>query len=217
MITSRHNGNTFKEELKKALEKELPGLEAQLRMVPGIRRQEIEKRKWDENAKKAAVLICFYPGSNSDIELAFIRRNEYDGVHSGQISFPGGRYEESDQDLIETALREAEEEVRILAEQVEILGEISPVYIPPSNFFVKPVVGWTDHKPSFVPDPSEVQEVLSFTVGEITDPANFHVRTIEHREYNLIDVPCFYVRGHIIWGATAMMLSEMIAVLDRIK
>lgn len=205
----------YVEGIRKALKGNLPGLDSQMKMVPGIRQREIERLDWREDAKKAAVLICFYP-DHDEISLALIRRNEYDGVHSGQISFPGGRYEESDPDLIYTALREAEEEVNIPASKVDVLGEITPVYIPPSNFIVKAVVGWIPEKPRFIPDPSEVSGILSLGVNEFLDPANFTNKDIPHREYNMINVPCFQIRNNIIWGATAMMLSEMVDVLRSI-
>ena len=201
--------SSFPLRLKAALAGELPGVASQMKMVPAIRKKEMEKRNWDDNAKKAAVLICFYPVGDGEIHLALIRRNEYDGVHSGQISFPGGRYEEDDRDLIHTALREAEEETNILIDSVEVLGEITPVYIPPSNFIVNPVVGWTSIKPEFIAEKAEVQEILSISMSELLNPANHQIKDIIHREYNIIDVPCFYIQGHIIWGATAMMLGEI--------
>ncbi len=204
------------EGLRKALQGKLPGVDSQMKMVPAIRQREIERLAWREDAKKAAVLICFYPG-NDGISLALIRRNEYDGVHSGQISFPGGRYEESDPDLVFTALREAEEEINIPASKVDVLGEITPVYIPPSNFMVKPVVGWIPEKPDFIPEPSEVSEIVCIKLSEILDHANFMNKDIPHREYKMINVPCFYIRENIIWGATAMIMSEMVDVLRSVN
>ena len=195
--------------LKAALAGKLPRVASQMKMVQDIRRKEMEKGNRDDNAKKAAVLICFYPSGRGEIHLALIRRNEYDGVHSGQISFPGGRYEDKDRDLIHTALREAEEETNILIDSVEVLGEITPVYIPPSNFIVNPVVGWTSRKPDFIAEKAEVQEILSISISELLNPANHKIKDIIHREYNITDVPCFYIQGHIIWGATAMMLNEI--------
>jgi 8-oxo-dGTP pyrophosphatase MutT (NUDIX family) len=206
---------SFKDKLVQALTDPLPGVVSQMKMVPAIRQKEMEKRSWDNSARKAAVLICFYPDGEEDIHLALIRRNDYDGVHSGQISFPGGKYEEDDRDLTHTALREAEEETNILMKSVDVLGEITSVYIPPSNFIVSPVVGCTPKKPDFIAEKSEVQEILSISIKDLLDPANRQVKDIPHREYNIIDVPCFYIQGHIIWGATAMILSEMLDVIQR--
>ncbi len=211
MKSDRRN---FKEILRKRLEGELPGFSSQMKMVPAVRRKEIENRYGNGDARKAAVLICFYPEVHGGIRLVLIRRNEYDGVHSGQISFPGGRHENDDSDLFHTALREAEEETNIRIDDVEVLGEISPVYIPPSNFIVKPVIGWTSQRPDLIPDPSEVSEILTVSLDELMDPANRQIKDISHREFNIIDVPCFYIQGHIIWGATAMMLSEVVDILD---
>lgn len=203
----------FRDKISHTLEKELPGIESQMKMVPAHRQKEMEGLNWTLEPKKAAVLICFYPDEHGEIYLALIRRNEYDGVHSGQISFPGGRYEEEDRDLIHTALREAEEETNIRQDNVQILGEITPVYIPPSNFLVNAVVGWTDKKPDFIAEVAEVQEILSIPLSELLNPANRQTKDIKHREYSIIDVPCFFIQGHIIWGATAMMLSEVLDVI----
>ncbi len=203
----------FKENLKARLELPLPGQSSQMKMVPEARRREIEQRSDHSHARKAAVLICFFPDEKDDIRLVLIRRNEYEDVHSGQISFPGGRNEESDPDMIYTALREAEEETNIMINQVEVLGEITPVYIPPSNFIVNAVIGWTAEIPTLIPDPSEVSEILTLSVEELTDLANLQHRNIPHREFKLIDVPCFYIQGHIIWGATAMILMEVVDII----
>ena len=208
---------TFRNELKKKLGTKLPGVEAQMKMVPAHRQQEMKLRNWKNKARKAAVLICFYPDGKGEIHLTFIRRNEYDGVHSGQISFPGGGYEKEDRDLVHTALREAEEETNIREAEVEVLGEITPVYIPPSNFIVKPVVGWTDRKPDFIPEVAEVQEILNISINKLLSPSSRQNKDISHREFSMIQVPCFYIDGHVIWGATAMMLSEMLDVLGKIE
>ena len=199
--------------LKEKLSGALPGMESQMKMVPEARRREIENRSHAKDARKAAVLICFYPEEDGEISLVLIRRNEYDGVHSGQISFPGGRNEEGDRDMVHTALREAKEETNIRVDEVQVLGEITPVYIPPSNFIVNAVVGWAAKKPDLIPDPEEVSEILTVSLKELTDPAHLQQRNIPHREFNMIDVPCFYIQGHIIWGATAMMLMEIIEIL----
>ena len=204
----------MKSGLKERLTGNLPGLSSHLKMVPEARRKEIEGYKAGDDARKAAVLICFGIHDDGDIFLVLIRRNEYDGVHSGQISFPGGRYEDGDIDMIHTALREAEEETNIRAEDVEVLGEISPVYIPPSNFYVRPVVAWAKNSLDLIPDPSEVTEILKIPLNDLLNPQNRQNRNISHREFNIIDVPCFYIEGHVIWGATAMMLMEILDIIN---
>ncbi|MEN8226221.1 MAG: CoA pyrophosphatase [Bacteroidota bacterium] len=208
MTETKNKHAAFKAWLKAALSDGLPGIPSHMKMVPAIRRKEMESQCGGENARKAAVLICFYPDGD-DIHFALIRRNEYDGVHSGQISFPGGRFENSDRNMVHTALREAEEETNILEGDVEVLGEITPIYIPPSNYIVSPFVGWTPQKPEFIPEPAEVSEILSISIKELLNPANRQMKNIQHSDHNIIEVPCFYIQDHIIWGATAMMLSEM--------
>jgi len=125
----------LKERLIEKLALELPGISSQMKMVPEARRREIEEYTVAQDARQAAVLICFFL-DDGKLKLVLIKRNEYDGVHSGQISFPGGRYEDEDHDMIETALREAEEETNIQRDDVDVLGQITPVYIPPSNFLL---------------------------------------------------------------------------------
>lgn len=203
----------FINHLRLAIQNPLPGTASQMKMVPAIRRQEMQKRQGNDNAREAAVLICFFPDENGKIFLALIRRNEYDGVHSGQISFPGGKSEADDRNLEHTALRETEEEIGVPQDQVEILGAASQVYIPPSNFLVSPFIGWLKEKPVFIPDSNEVTEIVKASLDELMNPENRQVKDIKHREYNIIDVPCFYIQGHIIWGATAMMLSEVVDLL----
>jgi 8-oxo-dGTP pyrophosphatase MutT (NUDIX family) len=183
-------------------------------MVPSIRQKEIEKRAWNENAQKAAVLICLYPDKDNNLYVPLIRRNEYDGVHSGQISLPGGKYERGDKSLVITALREAEEELNIRADRIEILGEISDVFIPPSNFIVKPVIAWSPEHPDFIPDTSEVSEVIPVSLDDLLSENVRKIKDIPHRDYNIIDVPCFYINDQIIWGATAMILSELVDLIN---
>ena len=204
----------LKKILADRLKGKLPGMDSHMKMVPEPRRAEIEGFHNGQDALKAAVLICFVNNSDKGAGIVLIRRNEYDGVHSGQISFPGGRYEQGDAGMVGTALREAEEEINIKGNDVEVLGEISPVFIPPSNFFVTPVVAWSRKQPDLIPDPMEVSEILTISLHELMDPASRQVRNIPHREFKQMDVPCFYLRGNIVWGATAMMLMELIDILE---
>ncbi len=199
----------FVDGLKRRLKMELPGLASQLKMVPAARKRDLTESLHQSGGKKAAVLICLFPAHDGEICFVLIKRNEYDGVHSGQISFPGGSHEEGDENLVATALREANEETGIDKNKVQVLGSLTSVYIPPSNFFVEPVVGWTNAVPDFVPDKTEVSEILIVPLGIITQPAYRSEKVIPHREFRGMNVPCFTIGGHIVWGATAMILSEM--------
>lgn len=202
------------EYLKKSLNgSPLPGREAQLSMAPASRKEELDRKPKGKPARPSAVLILFYPDGNS-IKNVFIKRPVDNTVHSGQIAFPGGRYEESDNDLISTALREAHEEVNIEPSGVEVLGTLSTLHIPPSNFDVLPVIGYTKRRPDLKGN-EEVDKILEVTLSSLLDPKTRTTKTINHRLGMLVDVPCYFVQGEIIWGATAMMVGELLALLGK--
>ncbi|MEZ4679622.1 MAG: CoA pyrophosphatase [Caldilineaceae bacterium] len=123
-----------------------------------------------------AVCYPFYPNGqtvgNPSIHLPLILRPTYEGVHSGQVAFPGGGWEEGDADIVATALREAEEEVGVNRHQIHVLGQLSPLYIYVSNHLVHPTVAWMDHRPHFAPDPHEVAMVLELPIAELLNPGN---------------------------------------------
>ena len=192
------------------LSKTLPGEQAQLRMAPTFRGHIASGKK----AKEAAVLALFYP-SDGKLHLVFIKRNEYDGPHSAQISFPGGIKEAGDQSLVDTALREAREEVG-LDGKIEILGALTPLHIPVSNFLVYPYVGWMNETPVFHPDPSEVQYVVEASLEALLDPSNADSETLFHHDMS-IKAPFYRVGEEKIWGATAMMLSELLQLASCLR
>jgi len=167
-----------------------------------------------ENARKAGVLVLFYPVSR-EVNLVFMKRNEYPGVHSGQISFPGGARETGDRDIVETALREAEEEIGIDRESVNIVGSMTDLFIPPSNFLVTPVAGYSHTRPDFRADPKEVSQLLEFSIDHFLDKNARQEKDITIFPEVKIKVPCYFAKGHVIWGATAMILSEVIDLINR--
>jgi len=197
--------------IEEELQKPLPGLEVQHKMIPKSRLNDLAKKP--VNAKKGGVLIMLYENS-SDLMLSFIVRADDGGVHSGQISFPGGKYEEGDNDLIFTALREAEEEVGIDAKKVKVIGNLTTMYIPVSNYLVSPVVGYYEGKPNFKLNPNEVADLIEVPLYELLKEKNKDIGTVNVRG-NKFDVPVFKVNNHQIWGATAMMLNEFVEVLRR--
>ena len=150
-----NNFNSYIHQLSLALSQALPGREAQFLMEPLTRRVEMEKQKNRKNAKLSAVLILLYP-KDDKIYTAMIKRPVYNGVHSGQIAFPGGKKEDDDLNLSETALRETEEEIGVLRNSVEVIGQLSQLYIPPSNFNVQPVIAYTNNIPDFILEENEV-------------------------------------------------------------
>jgi 8-oxo-dGTP pyrophosphatase MutT (NUDIX family) len=165
-----------------------------------------------KDANIAGVLILMYP-SEQCITLVFMKRSEYDGVHSGQISFPGGKKEEDDQDVMETAVREAEEEIGVNRRGINILGELTDLYIPPSHFRVTPTVAFTLSRPSFVPDPDEVAEIIEIKLPDLLSEDSLQRRDIDLGAGFTINAPCYYINNHVIWGATSMILTEFLEVL----
>jgi 8-oxo-dGTP pyrophosphatase MutT (NUDIX family) len=199
--------------IKQQLLRHLPGFEAHYRMMPSTRRIQLEHLKQPKNARCSAVLILLYKEEDV-LQTVFIRRPEYDGVHGGQISFPGGKCEDSDRDLIHTALRETFEEIGCDIDEVAVLGLLSPLYIPPSHYLVHPVVAYVDAKPHFVADPSEVAEIVTIPMHELLNEKCIATRLFGSKGVIKIEAPCFEVGDIRIWGATAMILNEWLMVFS---
>lgn len=194
--------------------KGMPGLKSQLKMAPENRLQEIMSLGQGKNAMKSAVLFLFYPDEKGRTTTIFIKRPEYNGVHSGQISFPGGRYEEADKNLLTTALRETYEEIGVSPSDIDIAGKLTDLFIPPSNFLVSPYIGMLKKKPFFVVQPAEVESVIEIGLAGFLNPQNMHFKTITLKGGYSLQTPCYIINGHIIWGATAMMVSEFTDLLE---
>jgi 8-oxo-dGTP pyrophosphatase MutT (NUDIX family) len=194
----------------------LPGEVAHNIMVPQERLKATNNLDYSKiNAKQAGVMMLFYP-KNDKTHLVLIVRNYYKGVHSSQIAFPGGKYEEDDLNLEKTALRETFEEVGIPSDKIEVLKAFTHLYIPPSNFMVYPFLGICKEEITFYPDPIEVAEIIElpltiFLSDSIVVDANINTSYAQS-----IAVPVFKIDEHIVWGATAMMLSELKVVLNSI-
>lgn len=204
----------IKELLQQAFIKELPGKDAHVRMAP----QPLDLRRFtttfSEPPKKSGVLLLFYPDQGV-VYFPLIKRPQYPGVHSGQVGFPGGKMEPSDPDILFTALREAEEEIGINASKVEVLGRLTDLYIPASNFLVSPVVGFVPEKPSFVPEQREVARIIVTEVISLFHPEVRKQTRLAVGGGMYLDTPYFAVEEEVVWGATAMILSELIQVLDQ--
>lgn len=184
----------------------LPGEEAHSRMAP-YKRQSSSKVILDDsiNPRQSAVALIFYPKGN-DIHFCLTQRAEYEGTHSGQISFPGGKMEEFDSTLKHTALRETQEEVGINPDSVNILGELTQVYIPPSNFMVTPFLGYLDVEPEFKTN-HEVIELIQPSILDLTNDKNLVTESVKTK-YGNFKVPAYKFNQKIVWGATALILSE---------
>lgn len=203
----------FVKHLPKIEKESLLSREAHIKMAPLERISFMDETHYlDKNPKKAAVLMLFYP-KNEMTHLALIVRNSYPGVHSSQIGFPGGKVELSDANLAETAFRETHEEVGIAPHQIQILKTFSEIYIPPSNFLVAPFMGVAYEKLVFIPDPKEVKKVLEFSLVDFLDEQSLTKVTMSTSYATAIEVPAFQVDKYIVWGATAMMMSELKEVI----
>lgn len=201
--------------LENSLKAKLPGTDAQQKLAPSLRHPGFDFYAEDENTKESAVLILIFP-MNEELCVAFIKRQTYKGVHSGQISFPGGKRENNDKDLQETALRETNEEIGINPKDVKILGKLTPLYIPVSNINVFPFIGFSNTMPQFVIDKHEVQELIIVKIKDFLNQKNYSREFIIEIDFE-VDVPYFDANGNHIWGATAMILSEFVEIVKNIR
>jgi len=186
----------------------LPGIEAHRKMIPEIRTipslDEIQRAQ----PSRAGVLALFYPDTEKETRLLLTLRASYSGTHSAQVSFPGGKQEAGDRNLAHTALRETCEETGVHPKSVVIKRSMTETYIPPSNFLVSPYVGISSKIPEFRPN-HEVREIIQVKLQDLLDESAVGSRNMSTSYMQNIDVPCFHFGGHIVWGATAMMLSEI--------
>lgn len=204
------------EKLKTAFSGDLPGEAAHQRMAPLNRPISSQALKNVNDYKLSAVAIVFYP-SVETIECVLIQRPFYEGAHSGQISFPGGKCDEQDPSTIDTAIRECYEEVGLQLNEEHYLGKLTDVFIPVSNFLVKPHVFFYPDQPFFLPDEREVAEILTFSLEKIPDEDC--ISTMEVRFPNGMiqrNIPCFLFGTKKVWGATALILNEIREILLRV-
>lgn len=205
----------FIDEIERIDFRNLPGLEAQIRMAPVNRRDDIRRMGVGKKVMHSGVLLMLYPFADGDTGVVLIQRPKYNGVHSGQISFPGGRYEKDDLDLKATALRETKEEVGVDPALIEVIGKLTDLYIPPSNHRVSPYVGIMRHTPVFRPDPVEVDVVLELPLAQFLNKENIQNIPITLADGQCLHTPCFLIDGLIIWGATAMMMAEFLQCIKK--
>jgi 8-oxo-dGTP pyrophosphatase MutT (NUDIX family) len=173
-----------------------------------------EKRK---SAKHAAVMALFYPkGTSNQTYLVLILRNTYKGVHSAQVGFPGGKVEDEDDSLEMTALRETQEEIGVSNKTISVLKALSPLYIPPSNFIVHPFFGLVSEQPYFKKQDDEVDAIIEVSLTDFLDEENVKQTKVPTSYKVNVEVPAFHLNGHVVWGATAMMLSEIKLLLNEV-
>ncbi|KGO92461.1 NUDIX hydrolase [Flavobacterium subsaxonicum WB 4.1-42 = DSM 21790] len=195
--------------MPKILNQQLPAVNAHIKMAPLERQQTLQMEDYSKyKPRKSAVMMLFYPKDNH-AHLMLIKRNTYPGIHSAQISFPGGKAEVFDKDLAATALRETHEEIGILPQDIDVVMPFTEIYIPPSNFMVFPFLGFCLTQPVFNPNPAEVAQLIELPLDVFLDDSII-INTCMKTSYQAeVLVPAFKVEEHIVWGATAMMLSEL--------
>lgn len=181
--------------------------------VPHLVRPRQRPKDLPGNGREAAVLLLVFPDKRGDLMTALTRRHRKLTKHAGQISLPGGRRDPGET-LDQTALREAEEEIGIAAVEIELLGKLNPVYIPPSDFTVAPYVGWYDGEPQFIRNDQEVDEIIQVPIAALLDPGIYLTGPVETGSGKTMEVPYFQVDLHQVWGATGIMLSEFV---DRLR
>lgn len=200
--------------LREELQGTLPGLAAQLRMISHPRPGHQVYQQVRDSCVTAGVLVLIYPREGR-LTLVLTRRTENLDQHQAQISFPGGR-QETGETFAQTALREAGEELGVRPADLQILGYLTPLYIPPSNFCIYPVVASADERPEFHPSEEEVAEVIEVPLDHLVLPKTIRreVWALPDKDY---EVPFYFYEGHKIWGATAMVLAELVTILEKLE
>jgi 8-oxo-dGTP pyrophosphatase MutT (NUDIX family) len=201
----------FAELLKTEIHKGLPGTAVQWEMASSDRMIKNFPKTPGKDARVAAVLILLYP-YNGSIYTVFIQRPDYDGIHSGQISFPGGKKESADENIIQTAIREANEETGVDPSVISVIGTLTTLFIPVSNMLVSPVIGWTNERPEFIHEEKEVVFIFEADLKRLINTSIIRTKTMEIRGEK-IEVKYLDYNGNVIWGATAMMLHELLTII----
>ncbi len=205
---------SFISELKSEIENDLPGEDSHDELSPGRGRSSEALAKID-NYRESGVAVIIYFKDNK-WQSILILRTTYKGAHSGQVSFPGGKKEPFENSIIETAIRESEEEIGITRSNIDFLGKLTPIYIPVSNFKVEASVFHLKEDDVFVKDIKEVQEIIHYPLADLLNPDNKGVTNINiSDQLKMKDVPCFFIQNHIVWGATAIILNEVKQILNR--
>jgi 8-oxo-dGTP pyrophosphatase MutT (NUDIX family) len=203
----------FTDVLKVELSHALPGREAQLNMVPEGR--ELILTPSEKRDAAVSIIINVFSDESAG-EIIFIKRQAYNGPHSDQVSFPGGKPERNDNNLMETAIRECFEEIGLKLKIEKLVGILTPLYISVSKYMVYPYIFIYAQLPDFRTDPAEVSYLIRFPVRELLDEKLKQKTTLEIRDQKF-QVPYYAIKNEIVWGATAMILAEFIEILKRIK
>lgn len=201
------------ERTRQRLRGPLPGHD-DFRELSGYQRPDIEAVKRQvPGPKESGVLILLYPDAG-ELHTMLMLRPAYDGVHSGQVGFPGGHREPDDLDITATALREFTEETGAPCDGFDVLGALTPVYIPPSRALVTPVIAYTDRLTGLAPDPREVAALIPTTIAHLSrEDILKRTKVFVSMLQREIEAPFWDVHGHVVWGATALMIAELRSIL----
>nr|WP_321358306.1 CoA pyrophosphatase [uncultured Draconibacterium sp.] len=200
---------TNPDKIAAALKGDLPGSPSHDKMLPPGR--VLKPAPEDKSkVKQSSVLLLLFP-DNNELKVCLIKRPAYMKHHAGQIALPGGRIE-ANESACETALRETHEEIGITEDKIRLLGTLSSFYVEVSRFQITPFVGWMDTKPEFTLCPDEVEKAILFPIDAFKPPhSTIELKTVT----GLMKVPCVKYDGEIIWGATAMILSEFYDLINK--
>lgn len=203
----------FLNNVPKMQQADLPATVSHLKMAPMERAKMMEL--WDYsklNPKKAGVLALFYPKKTETYLVLIVRTPK--GLHASQVALPGGKFEEQDKDLSHTAIRETEEEIGVYQDKINLVTNLSEIYVPPSNFLVYPFIGHLDFEPKFTLQQDEVSQIIEIPLNDF-----LNVKTTNHNikaSYSSFSgVPAYIIDSKVVWGATAMILSELKDVLQQ--
>jgi 8-oxo-dGTP pyrophosphatase MutT (NUDIX family) len=209
------NTDLFIRKLNERLNLPLPGIRVQLKMSPLRRISRLTGLFKNKNPKKSSVLILLFP-KDSSLFFILTQRPIYNGMHSGQICLPGGKYEKNDIDLYSTALRETQEEVNADASKIKKIGMLSELYVPPSNFSIQPYVGFAESEPDLKKQPEEVEKIILVDLFKFMAQPVLGKKQIPTNRKISINAPFYDMEGYTVWGATAMILSEFFYIVNEI-
>jgi 8-oxo-dGTP pyrophosphatase MutT (NUDIX family) len=199
------------DQIKTALAKPLPGEKAHKKMLPRGRSLEMSESDLDQT-KESAVLLLLFP-ENEELQLCLMLRPSHMKHHAGQFCFPGGQFEETEKESSAVALRETKEEIGVESDGIEILGNLSDIYVHVSKFFIHPVVGFIQKRPNFKINKDEVEQIIIVPLKHFFNSELISTEIIDTR-FGEIEVPCYKIDGNIIWGVTAMIISELIVAIE---
>lgn len=203
--------NNIIDKLKDLVLDELPGMETHLTMTPYRRLT----KEIPDNRRESSVLILLYE-KEGEIYFPLILRKSYNGVHSNQMGFPGGKKEIFDESFYHTAIRETQEEIGVSTSKVNLIGELSSLYIPPSNFMVYPYLAYLKTPEILIKDPREVEEIIEIPLFSLLDDNLLGETTVELSSKMKLKTPYFNLQNKVVWGATAAILAEFKVLLKNI-